>query len=64
MADEKKNPFNLKNAIFMTSGLDGLDPKQEKEMKTKEQRYPKISEGLMSDPFAYDVPKPKKGKKK
>lgn len=64
MVDEKKNPFNLKNAIYMQSGLDALDPALVKKMTTKEQRYPQRSDGLMIDPFAWEVPKDKKKKKK
>ena len=60
MVDEKKNPFNLKNALFHRSDLDGIDPKELKEMRTKEQRYNKRSEGLMIDPFYFDKPKKKK----
>lgn len=60
MVDEKKNPLNLKNAIFMRSGLDGIDPKILKEMRSKEQRYNKRSEGLMIDPFYVEKPKKKK----
>ena len=60
MVDEKKNPLNLKNAIFMRSGLDAIDPKVLKEMKSKEQRYNRRSEGLMVDPFYFEKPKKKK----
>lgn len=65
MVDDRKNPINLKNAIFMLPGLDSLDQDVVQQMKTKEKRYPQRGEGLMEDPFAYDVPKDKKkGKKK
>lgn len=64
LADEKKNPINLKNAIFMQSGLDALDPDVVKTMRTKANRYPNRAEQLMEDPFAWDAPKPAKGKKK
>ena len=40
MVDEKKNPINLKNAIFLLPGLDSLDQDLVKSMKTKEMRYP------------------------
>lgn len=45
-------------------GLDALPQDLVQTMKTKAQRYPVRSEGLMEDPFAYDVPKDKKKKKK
>ena len=63
MVDEKKNPLNLMNAIFMQSGLDTMDPKRLKSMTTKAARYPQRQDGLMEDPFAYDAPKEKKKKK-
>ena len=64
LVDEKKNPFNLKNAIFMYQGLDVLPESRLKELRTQTDRYAPRGEGLMIDPFAWDVPKDKKKKKK
>jgi len=64
MVDEKKNPINLKNAIFLLPGLDSLDQDLVKSMKTKEMRYPQRGDGLMEDLSFYDTIKDKKKGKK
>ena len=57
MVNDKRNPINLKNAIFMPTGLDSMDPKVVKSMKTKAKRYNTRAETLMTDPFAYETKK-------
>ena len=47
----------------MVPGLETLEPERLKSLTTKAKRYPQRGEGLMEDPFAYDVPKDKKKKK-